>query len=219
MITSELKGEVEVLTLDRSPVNAFNFGMLERVTEAIFLAPQRAAAVLLTGSGNCFTAGLDIKMFNKLSASERDELQSKLDEIVDAFALCPIPIAAAINGHAIGLGAILIALADYRVASQGELQIFLPEVKVGLVLPQRVHNIISRLVGSRRADRLIVEGFTLSSEQALAWGYLDELLPAEGLMQAADAWCRNILALPREIMLETRAQARADIRAIVEKTV
>jgi len=217
MLELEMYGEVQLLRLAKPPVNAFDFDLLNEVTKAISSPLDGAAAMLITGSGSCFSAGLDTKMFHQLGPDQHEELDAKLAGVVDAFIYCPIPIAAAVNGHAIGIGAVLPAVADYRVGSHGNYQISLPEVKVGLVLPQRVHKVISRVIGSRRADRLIVEGLSLSADEALAWGFLDELVSGDELFATALGWCENLLALPRENMLANRAMARADMGEMLER--
>jgi len=73
------------------------------------------------------------------------------------------------------------------------------------------------VIGSRRADRLIVEGLSLSADEALAWGFLDELVSGDELFATALGWCENLLALPRENMLANRAMARADMGEMLER--
>ena len=128
-----------------------------------------------------------------------------------ALARSPVPIAAAVTGHSPAGGAVIALFCDYRVMARGAWRIGLNEVQVGLTVPAMIQGALTRLLGACRAERLLVAGQMLEAEDALRLGFVDELADADEVPQRARQWLQQLLALPRQAMLETRALARADL--------
>ena len=105
---------------------------------------------------------------------------------------------------------------DHRVMARGPFRIGLNEVQVGLVAPDAIQALMRRVVGTFRAERLLVAGRLVESEQALAIGLVDELTDAEHVVVRATAWLEELLSLPGEAMRATRRLARADMRAALD---
>lgn len=203
---------VRIITVDRPPVNAINMEMLDALDHAIREAQSSAAhALMLTGAGEVFSAGIDTKMLEELGDSARQTLAPGLDRILETTALCGLPVVAALNGAAAGVSAIIAALCDRRVAASERTKIGLPEVKIGMALAPKVHQAMARVVGARWADRLCIEGIMLDAEDAFRIGLVDELVPAAQVVERGLAWCRSLSDLPRATMLEARANARSDL--------
>jgi enoyl-CoA hydratase/carnithine racemase len=140
----------------------------------------------------------------------------------DFFGLCadlacsPVPVVAAITGHAPAGGAVLSILCDYRVMAEGAFKIGLNETAVGLAVPAEIQAALRRLVGTYRAERLMVAGAMLDAAKAKAVGFVDELVAAELVVPCAIAWLGELLALPPAAMSRTRRIARADLVAVFE---
>src|SRR3546814_19273037 len=94
--------------------------------------------------------------------------------------------------------------------ADGPYRIGLNETQVGLVAPDGIQRLMRRVVGAHRAERLLVSGELVESEQALAIGLVDELTDIDGVPARALAWLQALLQLPRKPVLATRAIARAD---------
>ena len=122
-----------------------------------------------------------------------------------------MPVVAAIAGHAPAGGCVLALCCDYRVMASGPYRIGLNETQVGLVAPEGIQRLMRRAVGPHRAERLLVSGELVESEQALAMGLVDELVGIDEVAARARAWLEPLLQLPRKPMLQTRAIARADL--------
>ena len=105
---------------------------------------------------------------------------------------------------------------DYRVMVRGLAQIGLNETQVGLAAPEGIQQLLRRVVGAHRAERLLVAGALVDSERALAIGLVDELAEADHVGVRARIWLEELLALPRQPMLKTRALARADLVAALQ---
>ena len=202
------------LRLARPPVNALNPDLVAALRRAIVQAPaDGATAVVLSGSPGLFSAGLDIPALLQL---DRDAMRAFWN---DFFGLCavlarsPIPIAAAVTGHSPAGGAVLALFCDYRVMAEGPYRIGLNEVQVGLIVPEAIQLALRRVVGTYRAERLLVAGAMIESTEALACGFVDELAGVDQVITRALHWLGDLLALPSHAMLATRALARADLAA------
>jgi len=200
------------LQLARPPVNALDLELLRSLRAALEDAPAAGArGIVLSGAPGMFSAGVDVPA---LIGRERREVRAFWREF---FAVCavlarsPVPVVAAITGHSPAGGAVLSLFCDYRVMAEGPFKIGLNEVQVGLSVPDCIQMALRRVVGTYRAERLLVAGAMIESSQALACGMVDELTGVEQVTTRALHWLRELLALPAHAMLATRALARADL--------
>jgi enoyl-CoA hydratase/carnithine racemase len=127
-----------------------------------------------------------------------------------------VPVAAAIAGHAPAGGCVLALCCDYRIMASGGFRIGLNETQVGLAAPEGVQQLLRRVVGRHRAERMLVAGELVDAERALALGLVDELVEIDNVANRARIWLEELLALPRQPMLQTRAMSRADIVAALQ---
>lgn len=217
MILTTDHGPVRELRLARPPVNALSTELVSALRQAAEQAPHDGArALVLSGSPGMFTAGLDLQLLATLDAAGVAQLWRELYALVKALACSPIPVAAAITGHAPGAGSAMALFCDWRVAARGSFKLGLNEVQVGIALPPVILYALRRQVGARQAERLAVGGLLLSPEEALHAGLIDELDAPDQVVEHAVTWCRSLLALPAEPMLSTRRRARADLAALFE---
>lgn len=214
MIQTVEHGTVRELRLNRPPVNALSPELIAALLEAIQAAPRDGKrALVLSGSPRMFSAGLDVPLLLKLDGAAMDALWREFYSLLGAIASSPIPIAAAITGHAPAGGTVLALFCDYRVAAEGDWRMGLSEVQVGLPLPPVILAALRRLVGPRHAERLAVPGLLITPTEAATCGLVDEIVPADQIMGRALKWCEELTALPRSAMEITRRQARADLVA------
>jgi enoyl-CoA hydratase/carnithine racemase len=135
-----------------------------------------------------------------------------------ALAGSPIPVAAAITGHAPAGGAVLGIFCDARFMAEGDFRIGLNEVQVGIPLPPIIFRAFRRLVGARQAERLSVSGQLIPGAEARTIGLVDELVPADRVIERAIEWCNGLLALPPQALAITRQTARTDLIAEFNET-
>jgi len=154
-------GSAAVITLDNPPVNGLGFDIRRGIADALERAQADAAvkAVAITGAGNAFSGGADIKEFGSPKALAEPNLLS-LIKLVEAF---PKPVVSAINGTCMGGGLELSLGCHYRVAVKGA-PIALPEVKIGLVPGAGGTQRLPRAVGVETALNMIVSGEPVMSE-------------------------------------------------------
>jgi enoyl-CoA hydratase/carnithine racemase len=205
---------IRELQLARPPVNALNLELLRALHGAIDDSVRDGVrGIVLSGAQGLFSAGVDVPA---LLQRDRDGVREYWREL---FALCgtlarsPIPLVAAITGHSPAGGAVLALFCDYRVMAEGPYRIGLNEVQVGLIVPEAIQLALRRVVGTYRAERLLVSGAMIESTEALACGFVDELTGVDQVATRAIHWLGELLALPPHAMLATRQLARADLAA------
>lgn len=216
LVNAIAHGPVHELKLARPPVNALDPALCNALAGAIAQAVDAGAeGLVLSGGPKVFSAGLDVPHLLSLG-DDRDALVRAWESFFDAaraIAACPIPVVAAIAGHAPAGGCVLALCCDYRVMAIGPYRIGLNETQVGLAAPEGVQHLMRRVVGPYRAERLLVAGELVDSEHALAMDLVDELADVDHVDTRARAWLTELLRLPRSPMLATRAIARADLVA------
>ncbi len=209
---------IRELRLARPPANALDPTLIAALLAEIRSAPADGArALALSGAPGMFSAGLDVPFLLTLDRDRLRDVWHDFFGLLEALARSPLPIAAAVTGHSPAGGAVLAIFCDWRVMAAGEFKIGLNEVRVGIPLPTAIHGALVRVVGERQAERLGVTGRMISPQQALAVGLVDELAPPEEVVPRAVDWCRELLALPRGPMLETRATARRALGALFDR--
>ena len=203
---------VRELRLDRPPVNALNPELVAALTLALRDASASGDAVILSGREGLFSAGLDVPELLQLSREALAVFWKNFFGLLETVARSPVPVVAAITGHAPAGGAVLSLFCDYRVMAKGEFRIGLNETLVGLIVPEVIRRALERLTGPHRAERLVVAGTLLSPAEALQTGMVDALSegPESTVADALD-WCNRHLALPRHAMLGNRERARRDL--------
>jgi len=209
-------GAIREIRLARAPVNALNPELCNGLREAITAAVAGGAhGLILSGGPKVFSAGLDVPYLLTLG-EERGALMAAWESFFGAarvLADCPVPVVAAMAGHAPAGGCVLALCCDYRVMASGPYLIGLNETQVGLVAPEGIQHLLRRVVGQHRAERLLVAGELVVGERALALGLVDELVDIDSVATRARVWLEELLTLPRKPMLATRALARIDLVA------
>jgi enoyl-CoA hydratase/carnithine racemase len=217
MIQTLEHGAVREIRLSRPPVNALSPELIVELRKAIRTATSAGArALILSGAPGRFSGGLDVPLLLTLDRPAMAALWRDFYALLGAIATSPIPIAAAITGHAPAGGTVLALFCDYRVMADGDYKIGLNETQVGIPIPPVIWAGARRLLGLRRAEQLAVSGRLLTSREALSVGLVDEVVALDVVVDRALDWCRNLMALPPEAMSGTRRLARADLVAVFE---
>jgi len=214
MMNLTIDSDIAVLQMDRPPVNAMNSEFLLGLETAWQQACDAGArGVVISGREGLFSAGLDVPALLELSAEGVFGFWQVFFRVVGRLGGSPVPVVAAITGHAPAGGAVLALHCDYRVATRGEYRIGLNEVQVGLPVPAGILQVLQSVVGERQAARLAMTGALVTPEEALCLGLVDELTDEGGAVQAAQTWLSTLLELPPVAMNTTRLAAKATLTA------
>jgi enoyl-CoA hydratase len=205
-------GRVTVVTLDRPPANALNRAFFDELLEV--LARLRAApdvrAVVLTGTGRFFSAGLDLFEVFAYDAAAFDAFTARFDEGFAALFAFPKPVVAAVNGHAIAGGAVLAATADVRVVAEGEGRMGLTEILLGVPFPASVLEIVRYSCGGPAFAELLYHGRTYTAHDACTRRLADEVAGADALAARARALAEELADRPPAAFAATKVGLRAD---------
>jgi enoyl-CoA hydratase/carnithine racemase len=205
---------IREIQLARPPVNALNLELLRALHAAVDDAVQGGVhGIVLSGAQGRFSAGVDVPALLGRDRAGVREYWREFFALCATLARAPIPLVAAITGHSPAGGAVLALFCDYRVMAEGPYRIGLNEVQVGLIVPESIQLALRRVVGTYRAERLLVAGAMIEAGEALACGFVDELTGVDQVSTRALHWLGELLALPSHAMLATRTLARADLAA------
>jgi enoyl-CoA hydratase len=196
-IEREGQGPIVVLRMERGRANALDLELLNALDESLQeLDDQEIGAVILTGTGSIFSAGVDL--FRVLD-TDRDYLVDFLGTLHWALRRLftfPRPVVAAVNGHAIAGGCILVCACDHRVMADAEGRIGVPELRVGVPFPTAPLEVLRFAVPRQLLQTLTYTGKTYGPADALSWGLVDELVAPDELMDRAVAAAGQLAAIP-----------------------
>jgi enoyl-CoA hydratase/carnithine racemase len=169
---------------------------------------------ILTGAGPAFSAGGNVKsmrdradMFSGAGVHIRERYRSNIHRIVRSLWGVEVPLIAAVNGAAIGLGNDVACLADMRIASDKAVfgATFL---KIGLVPGDGGAWILPRIIGAARAAELFFTADTIDAAVAAQWGLVSKVVPAAALMDEARALAERICRQPPDVLRMTKKLMR-----------
>jgi enoyl-CoA hydratase len=194
----EVKDQIAKVTLNRPQVmNALNstvFNELERLFMAL-MDDVDVRVILVTGAGEkAFAAGADINELVRLDIATGEAKSGRGQEVFRIIETCGKPVIACINGYALGGGCELALACTIRLASDTA-RLGQPEVKLGLIPGYGGTQRLPRLVGQSMALKLLLTGEMVNAVEALRIGLVDEMVPAERLMERAEALARTIVGM------------------------
>jgi enoyl-CoA hydratase/carnithine racemase len=209
---------IATLTLDRPErKNALSVELRDRLSDVLdALAVQDAVrVVVLTGEGDVFSAGFDLKEFELAIDDPKfgEQLWASSDRYHRTVLNFPLPIIAAVNGPAIAGGFDLAVMCDLRIAADTA-TFSHPEVTFGDVVYAPLHD----LVGAAVARDLCFTGRKIDAAEALAFGLVSRVVPGPQLTAAAAETAAQIARVPREMLLRTKAKALRRAGISVEGT-
>jgi len=153
-------------------------------------------AVIITGSGSSFSAGVDLFRVLKDGPDYGRRFLPVLDAFLRAALTFPKPVVAAVNGHAIAGGCILAAACDHRIMTEGNGRIGIPELAVGVPFPALPLQIMAARVPDGHLRDLVFTGRTVQVDEAKTMGLIDEKCPAGMLIDRATEVAQQLAAIP-----------------------
>ncbi len=232
-----VKGSVATITLYRpNRYNALNGQMVEELLEAVHTCQEDRAvrAVVLTGAGQAFCAGGDVREFIEHAdaiTSHVTQLLGPLHSVISSLCRMPKPVIAGVSGVAAGAGMGLAMACDLVVAAESA-RFTMAYTKIGLPPDAGSSYFLPRLVGLRRAMELTFTNRVLAAEEAKAWGLVNRVVPDAELATAVDAlanelasgptlalgWAKRLLLMSDQTSLETQMDNEAKLIALSSET-
>lgn len=212
-VSTQIEGRIGILTFNRPrSMNAFNSALIEATHQAMdaFLGDERVLAIIVHGSGRCFSAGFDMKESAARAISGEDEWRQVLTkdfEFIMQFWQCPKPTIAAAHGYCIGGALELLMACDLSVAAESTL-VGEPEVRFGSGI---VALLAPYITGPKQAKELLLTGNDrLSAQRCYEMGILNRVAKDGEELEAAMNLAHQIAnAAPRSVQMTKAAINRS----------
>ncbi|HEX7039220.1 MAG TPA: enoyl-CoA hydratase-related protein [Trueperaceae bacterium] len=195
-VTIHDDGPVRVLTLDRPAVrNALSRALREELRAALADAEADDAvrSVVITGAGEAFCAGLDLRELEATAALTREQHREdtlQLAGLLTAIHSCPKPVVAAVNGPAVAGGAGIVTACDVALAAP-EARLGYTETRIGFV-PALVAVLLLRQVGEKHARELLLGAHLVDASRAAEIGLVNRVVEETPVLEAAVALARRL---------------------------
>lgn len=211
-VTMEIDNRIATVTLNRprfaNAINTQMTGELERLVAWLTGHPQEVRVVVISGAGDAFCGGVDLKDVAGLSLETARTLSFRQANVCLAFERLPQPVIAAVNGPAFGGGCALAYSCDWRIASHAA-QFAMPEIKRGWPPGFGVAQLIA-MVGKARALEMCLTGEPITAARALEWGLVNELVPGTMLEKSVRQLAERLLSQPAEALRQTKRLIHLD---------
>lgn len=212
MIKNEMTDGIAILTLTHGKANALDIELCDALSERFAdLHNSDAKAVVVTGQGAIFSAGVDLKRLSAGGAGYVRKFLPALHRLYEAVFFCRKPVIAAINGHAIAGGCVLACCADRRIMARDVGRIGVTEILVGVPFPALAFEIMRHATPPYFFTETILTGQTFPAEVAAHRGWINEAVKSPMLMERAMAAAKALAALSPAAFTQTKMQTRAAV--------
>ncbi len=195
LVDCVVKDGIATLTIDNPPVNALSLPVISRLDKALGELGD-ARVVIITGEGNLFSAGADIRELAKISSGEDARRFSEgCHRVFRKIETSKRPFIAAINGHCLGGGLELALCCHIRIASESA-RLGQPEINLGIIPGAGGTQRLPRAVGSSMALEMLLTGEPLSAEEACTYRLVNRMTKPELLMEETSFLAKRIAAKP-----------------------
>jgi len=219
LVRYRLEGKTAVVEMDDGKANALSDAMIAAVIAALTRAEGEASAVVLAGRPERFCAGFDLRVM--MSGPDRAKaLLTNGSELLMRLYGSPLPVVIACTGHALAGGALVVLTGDVRIAAAGAFKIGLNEVAIGMPVPVLAMELARDRLSPTALTRATLLAHVHTPAEALAAGYVDEVVAPEEVMTRALAEAARLGALGRMPFAATKERLRgksiAHIRSSLE---
>jgi len=209
MIKREDRDSVTLLRLERGKVNAFDLELCEALTESLDEVEKSSAkAVVLTGTGTTFSAGVDLFRLLEGGPNYVVKFVPALTNLLERLFLFPKPVVVALNGNAIAGGCLIACACDYKIAVNGEGKIGVPEVLVGVPFPPLALEIVRFSASHRYFQEIIYFGRYYDMQEGHLRGLVDETVSSDKLLSRAFEMAIKMSEIPADTFRLVKRQLR-----------
>lgn len=212
MIEVTAHEDIVTIRLAHGKASALDLELVETLARAVAeFAASDARALVLTGTGSIFSAGVDLFRLTEGGREYAERFVPALAHmLLDLFSL-PKPLIVAANGHAVAGGCILTLAGDYRLMASGNGRIGMPELLVGVPFPPTVIEAIRFALPPQHLQMLMYSGRTVLPDEALRLGMVDEIVEPASLPARTEEVARQLAALPARAFTLAKRQIRDKI--------
>ncbi|NOR50702.1 MAG: enoyl-CoA hydratase/isomerase family protein [Desulfuromonadales bacterium] len=217
MFAIEQQDEITLLHMQYGSANAMDVDFCTALSKTIKeLAETSCKAIVLTGKGKIFCAGVDLPKLLEGGADYVRQFLPALDEVLETIFFCNKPVVAAVNGHAIAGGCLLACTADRRLMVDGKSQIGVPELRVGVPSPAVALEIMRAKTSSAFFEEVTLGAATYTAQEALKRGLIDEIVEKDQLLTEAISAAEALASIRPEIFSFSKQQIRQPVREAID---
>jgi len=211
MIEVKTENGIAIVTIRHGKANALDVALCERLAKCFEeLRAADAGAVVLTGQGRIFSAGVDLLQVTAGGADYLRQFLPTLHRLYDAVFFHPRPVVAAINGHAVAGGCVLACCADRRIMARSGGRIGVTELLVGVPFPALAFEVMRFAVPARHLPEFVFGGATYDVDAGLERGLVDEAVEPDALLPHAVAAAQGLAKLSPAAFAQTKKQLRQE---------
>lgn len=210
LVNYSLEDGVATIELTDGGANLLSPAMIEAVNKALDKAEADAHAVVLTGVGEIFSAGFDLKVMKTGPVPTFKMLMGGFATVRRLVAL-PMPLVVASNGHTVAAGVFLLLAGDYRYGTDGDFKIVLNEVEIGMTMPYTALAIARYRLTTAAFEQVINQSVVYSPVEAREAGFLDEVADAASLGEQAQLKAKQLAGLNSKAFKQTKLRARRNL--------
>src|SRR5262249_26827225 len=190
------------LRLAHGKVSAIDVELLDALLRELDGVAEDVRALILTGTGSIFSAGVDLFRLTQEGADYVRRFLPLLSRFVRTLFTFPRPVVAAVNGHAIAGGCVIVLACDVRLMAEGAGTIGMPELLVGVTFPADVLEVVRFAVPQDKVQSLLYTGRTVPPQEALTAGLVDEVAQElKALIEAKLAGQATVVSAPAATIL------------------
>ncbi len=217
MIEIEERGNIALLYMAHGKVNLMDIELCDAITQHFeMLEHSSCQAVILTGKGKAFSAGVDLSRALDEGTSYMDVFFPAMLRMFEKVFFFPKPVLAAINGHAIAGGCVLACGTDYRIMADGGGKIGIPELLVGVPFPTIALEIMRFNALPQHFHGLVYGGSTHAVHDAANLGLVNEIVEPSDLIDYAVKTAEKMATIPVPTFQITKKQMRLPIMERVQ---
>ena len=217
MIARSQHEGVLTLRMAHGKASALDVELLDALARELDGAAEDVRALVLTGTGSIFSAGVDLFRLTQEGAEYVRRFLPLLCRFVRMLFTFPRPVVAAVNGHAIAGGCVIVLACDIRLMAEGAGRIGLPELLVGVPFPAAALEVVRFAVPPDNVQSLLYTGQTLRPQEALAAGLVDEVVAPANLLARAREIAGQLAQIPPQVYRLTKQSLRAPALERIER--
>ena len=209
MIKVEHRESITILSFDHGKVNTIDIELFtELIKQLENLEKSECKAVVLTGAGSSFSAGVDLFRLLKDGNAYIEAFVPLLTSGLLKLFTFPKPLVAAVNGHAIAGGCIVACACDYRLMAKGNGKIGAPEMRVGVPFPTLPLEILRYVIPKQHFQEIVYTGRLCSPKEAIRAGLIDDVVESKNLLEHALSIAERFAAIPIQSFQSTKRLMR-----------
>jgi enoyl-CoA hydratase len=218
IVDYRLADRIATITMDDGKKNALSPDMFAQLNAALDRAETDRAVVVLTGREGVLSGGFDLRVLGGGGPTAVGMVRTGFDLGLRLLSF-PAPVVVACPGHAIAMGAFLLLSGDHRIGAEGAFRVGANEVAIGITMPFFGIEMCRQRLTPAYFHRSVINAEIYSPDGAVAAGFLDRLVPADALADAARQTALDLAKLDTAVHTATKLRARAGMLQAVRAAI